>query len=234
MSDVVIIDPRVNLQVHNSADCFPIRRIYCVGRNYAAHAREMGADPSREQPFFFCKPQDAVVPAQWPDEEVLIQYPPQTQDLHYEVELVIAIGQAGRDISATCAWDHVWGYTVGLDMTRRDLQRAAKDKGHPWELAKAFDQSAPVGLLVPLKGQGSLLKGRILLELEGQVKQLADISDMIWSVPEIIHHLSCYFELKPGDLIFTGTPEGVGSVQPGQSLRASVEGAPALNVCITN
>jgi fumarylpyruvate hydrolase len=206
--------PIPTVPVAGSADSFPVRRIYCVGRNYAAHAREMGSDPDRDPPFFFCKPADAVVPV-LPGTTVDLPYPSQTANYHHEVELVVAIGKRGRDIAAADAGSHVWGYTVGFDMTRRDLQFALRDKGRPWELGKAFDQSAPIAPLVPVSRCGHPATGRIWLEVNGKLKQQGDLADLIWSVPETIAHLSKYFELVSGDLIFTGTPEGVGPVVKG-------------------
>lgn len=210
---------------------FPVRRIYCVGRNYAAHVREMGFDPSREPPFFFCKPADAVVPAAR-DPGAVIAYPPQTKELHFEIELVAAIGRAGANISAQHAHEHIWGYATGIDMTRRDLQIAARDKGRPWELGKGFDQSAPVSPLRDAKTIGHPSRGAIWLQVDGQDRQRSDLTNLIWSVPEIVANLSTFFELQPGDLIFTGTPEGVGPVQRGQTLTGGIESVGELHVRI--
>jgi fumarylpyruvate hydrolase len=217
--------------VAGSADGFPVRRIYCVGRNYAAHAREMGSDPDRDPPFFFCKPADAVVPV-LPGTTVDLPYPSQTANYHHEVELVVAIGKRGRDIAAADAGSHVWGYTVGFDMTRRDLQFALRDKGRPWELGKAFDQSAPIAPLVPVSRCGHPATGRIWLEVNGKLKQQGDLADLIWSVPETIAHLSKYFELVPGDLIFTGTPEGVGPVVKGDLVTGGIDTIGELSIRI--
>ena len=217
--------------VAGSADSFPVRRIYCVARNYAAHAREMGGDPERDPPFFFCKPADAVVPVA-PDSMADVAYPPETTNYHHEVVLVVAIGKRGRNISVDAANEHVWGYAVGLDMTRRDLQFALRDKGRPWELGKAFDQSAPIAPLVPAGRSGHPTRGRVWLTVNGKLKQEGDLADMIWSVPETIAHLSKYFELAPGDLIYTGTPEGVGPVVRGDTLEGSVEGIGDLSIRI--
>jgi fumarylpyruvate hydrolase len=217
--------------VAGSADGFPVRRIYCVGRNYAAHAREMGSDPDRDPPFFFCKPADAVVPV-LPGTTVDLPYPSQTANYHHEVELVVAIGKRGRDIAAADAGSHVWGYTVGFDMTRRDLQFALRDKGRPWELGKAFDQSAPIAPLVPVSRCGHPATGRIWLEVNGKLKQQGDLADLIWSVPETIAHLSKYFELVPGDLIFTGTPEGVGPVVKGDLVTGGIDAIGELSIRI--
>jgi fumarylpyruvate hydrolase len=217
--------------VAGSADGFPVRRIYCVGRNYAAHAREMGSDPDRDPPFFFCKPADAVVPV-LPGTTVDLPYPSQTANYHHEVELVVAIGKRGRDIAAADAGSHVWGYTVGFDMTRRDLQFALRDKGRPWELGKAFDQSAPIAPLVPVSRCGHPATGRIWLEVNGKLKQQGDLADLIWSVPETIAHLSKYFELVSGDLIFTGTPEGVGPVVKGDLVTGGIDTIGELSIRI--
>ena len=212
-----------SLPVAGSADRFPVRRIYCVGRNYAAHAREMGADPDREPPFFFTKPADALV-----QDGDTIPYPPQTADLHHEVELVVAIRHGGRDITVEAALDHVFGYAVGLDMTRRDLQQAAKDKGRPWDMAKGFDHSAPIGSLVPALTIGHPAAAAIRLSVNGAVRQQADIADMIWSVAETIAHLSGLVDLAPGDLIMTGTPEGVAAVVPGDLMLGEIAGIGTL------
>jgi fumarylpyruvate hydrolase len=217
--------------VAGSADSFPVRRIYCVGRNYAAHAREMGSDPDRDPPFFFCKPADAVVPvAQGATGE--IAYPPQTANYHHEVELVVAVGKGGRNIAASAANAHVWGYAVGFDMTRRDMQFALRDKGRPWELGKAFDQSAPIAPIVPATHCGHPAAGRIWLAVNGKTKQEGDLGDLIWSVPETIAHLSKYFELAAGDLIFTGTPEGVGPVLKGDTVTGGIDGLGELSIRI--
>ncbi|MDP1982036.1 MAG: fumarylacetoacetate hydrolase family protein [Sulfuritalea sp.] len=232
MSYVIPPAPIPAVPVAGSADSFPVRRIYCVGRNYAAHAREMGSDPDREPPFFFCKPADAVVPASTGG-TAEIAYPAQTANFHHEVELVVAIGKRGRDIAADLANEYVWGYAVGFDMTRRDLQFALRDKGRPWELGKAFDQSAPITHIVPASRCGHPTAGRVWLTVNGKLKQQGDLADLIWSVPETIAHLSKYFELYPGDLIFTGTPEGVGPVVKGDELKGGVDGIGELTVRIT-
>ncbi|MBK8118483.1 MAG: fumarylacetoacetate hydrolase family protein [Sulfuritalea sp.] len=231
MSYVIPPAPIPAVPVAGSADSFPVRRIYCVGRNYAAHAREMGSDPTREAPFFFCKPADAVVPVA-PGSTADVAYPPETANYHHEVELVVAIGKRGRNIAVDAANEHVWGYAVGLDMTRRDLQFALRDKGRPWELGKAFDQSAPIAALVPASRSGHPTRGRVWLTANGKMKQEGDLADMIWTVPETIAHLSKYFELAPGDLIYTGTPEGVGPVVRGDTLTGGVEGIGELSICI--
>ncbi|HYH22362.1 MAG TPA: fumarylacetoacetate hydrolase family protein [Azospirillum sp.] len=209
------------------SDPFPVRRIYCVGRNYAAHAREMGADPDREPPFFFMKPADAVVA-----DGGAVPYPPATQNLHHEVELVVAIGRGGKDIPVDTALEHVFGYAVGLDMTRRDLQNAAKKEGKPWDMGKGFDHSAPCGTIRRAADIGHPGKGAVRLTVNGELRQQGDLSDLIWSVSETISYLSGLVELAPGDLIFTGTPEGVGPVVPGDRLDGSVEGVGTLAVTI--
>ena len=231
MSYVIPPAPIPAVPVAGSADSFPVRRIYCVARNYAAHAREMGGDPERDPPFFFCKPADAIVPVA-PGSTAEVAYPPETTNYHHEVELVVAIGKRGRNIAVDAANEHVWGYAVGLDMTRRDLQFALRDKGRPWELGKAFDQSAPIAALVPASRSGHPTRGRVWLTVNGKMKQEGDLADMIWTVPETIAHLSKYFELAPGDLIYTGTPEGVGPVVRGDTLTGGVEGIGELSICI--
>jgi fumarylpyruvate hydrolase len=215
--------------VAGSDRSFPVRRVYCVGRNYAAHAREMGFDPAREPPFFFCKPDNAIVPV--PAESTVgLPYPSQTAEYHHEIELVAAIGKAGRAIPVPRANEHVWGYAVGLDMTRRDLQLKLRDKGRPWELGKAFDLSAPIAPLQPAERVGHPARGAIWVQVDGQDRQRSDIAMLIWSVPEIVANLSTYFELRPGDLIFTGTPEGVAGVQRGQTLHGGIDGLGELEV----
>ncbi len=218
------------LPVAGSDYGFPVRRIYCVARNYAEHAREMGAS-GREAPFFFAKPADAVlsVPA---GTTGTMAYPSRTADLHHEIELVAAIGRGGRDIEVAVAADHVFGYAVGLDMTRRDLQSELKKQGRPWDVAKGFDQSAPIGPIHPAASIGHPRRGAIRLDVNGVERQRGDLADMIWSVAEIVAALSGYFELQPGDLVFTGTPAGVGAVARGDRLDGSVEGLGNLSVLI--
>lgn len=206
---------------------FPIRRIFCVGRNYAAHAREMGRDPDREPPFFFCKPADAVAM----DGET-IPYPPQTEDLHHEAELVVAIGTGGTDIPEDRALTHVWGYALGNDLTRRDLQAAAKKLGRPWDWGKGFDRSAVIGPIVPAAEAGHPAAGAIRLTVNGALRQEGDLSEMIWSVPEVISILSRTMALQPGDLIMTGTPAGVGALVPGDVCVVEVEGFAPLTTVI--
>lgn len=222
--------PPPGVPVFGSDDVFPVHRIFCVGRNYEAHAREMGAT-TRETPFFFMKPADAVVAV--PDKTTgRIVYPGKTANLHHEVELVVAIGKDGANIAKAQAHDHIWGYAIGLDMTRRDLQQAAKDKRHPWECGKAFDQSAPIGPIHPAATTGMPTRGAIWLDVDGQRRQTGDLSDLIWTVEEIVEHLSGLFALRRGDLIFTGTPEGVGPVQAGECMVCGIEGLGELAVCV--
>jgi fumarylpyruvate hydrolase len=211
------------LPVAGTDDLFPVRRVYCVGRNYAAHAREMGGDPTREPPFFFMKPADALQPVA-DGAAVDHPYPPKTGNYHFEIEMVVALAKGGRDIPVSQALDHVFGYAVGLDMTRRDLQDEAKQLRRPWELGKAADLSGPLGPIHPVAAVGHLANGTISLTVDGAIKQKADLSDMIWSVAEQIAYLSTYFELAPGDVIFSGTPDGVGAVTQGQTMIGAVEG----------
>jgi fumarylpyruvate hydrolase len=216
--------------VFGSTDLFPIHRVYCVGRNYEEHAKEMGFS-GREPPFFFCKPADAVMPVAEGATGVM-PYPPATNNLHHEIELVVAIGKRGRDIAAADAPSFTWGYAVGLDMTRRDLQGEAKKQGRPWEVGKAFDQSAPISPIRPVARSGLITQGRIVLKVNGAERQASDVGKLIWNVNETIEHLSKYFELAPGDLIFTGTPEGVAAVVRGDVLEGTVEGVGSLKVRI--
>lgn len=206
---------------------FPIERVFCVGRNYAAHAREMGRDPDREPPFFFTKWASAVVPT-----GSTITYPPATKNYHYEVELCAAIGKAGADIKPAAALEHIFGYCVGLDMTRRDLQLEARSQGRPWDTGKNFDDSAPLGLIHRIEDVGHPAKGAIRLTVNGDVKQDADLSDLIWPVDDVIAFLSALYPLRPGDLIMTGTPAGVGPVVPGDRLVGSIEGLSPVEVRI--
>lgn len=206
---------------------FPVRRIFCVGQNYAAHAREMGHDPERSAPVFFTKPSDAILP-----NGSVMPYPPGTSNLHHEIELVVALNLGGANIPVDQANDYIFGYAVGLDMTRRDLQTQARDKGMPWDMAKGFDHSAPISALTPEMYTGVIAKGKIELTVNGETRQSADLGDMIWSVPEIIHELSKLVELAPGDLIFTGTPAGVGPVVKGDKLEATIAGLEPLIITI--
>jgi fumarylpyruvate hydrolase len=214
-------EPQVAVPVVGTDAVFPVRRIYCVGRNYAAHAREMGAD-ERDPPFFFCKPDNAIVVCP-PGRAVDVAYPGLTNDYQHEIELVAAIGKAGQNIAAAHAQEHVFGYAVGLDMTRRDLQGQMKKQGRPWEIGKAFDRSAPIGPIHPAAASGHPKRGALWLQVDGQDRQRSDIGLLIWSVPETIAQLSTLFELQPGDLIYTGTPEGVGAVVRGQTLRGGID-----------
>jgi fumarylpyruvate hydrolase len=213
----------VSIEVRGSDKRFPVRRIYCVGRNYRAHVEEMGGTVDRDPPIFFQKPTDAVVPS-----GATIPYPTITQNFHFEVELVMVIGKGGRSIPEASALDHVWGYAVGLDMTRRDIQ----GDGKPWEIGKSFDQSFPVGAISPVSEIGHITKGAIKLTVNGETKQESDIDLLIWKLPEIIARLSEYFELRPGDVILTGTPHGVGPVVPGDRLVGTIAGLAPLEVAI--
>jgi fumarylpyruvate hydrolase len=206
---------------------FPVRRIFCVGRNYAEHAREMGHDPDREPPFFFTKPADALVISG--DDT---PYPPATGDLHHEIELVVAIDREAAAIAAADALDHVWGYAAGIDLTRRDLQAEAKKLGRPWDMAKGFDASAPIGDLAPASRIGHPASGRLTLAVNGSIRQNGDIADMIWSVPEAIAYLSGLVTLMPGDLVFTGTPAGVAAVVRGDRLEGVIEGIGSVGTTI--
>lgn len=232
MTDFVFPAPQQpSVAIQGSSQRFPVHRIYCIGRNYEAHVREMGHDPERSPPIFFCKPADTVLE---PDASGVIPfpYPSATQDVHYEAELVVAIDKGGRDISPLDARSHVFGYAVGLDMTRRDLQRAAAKAGQPWETGKAFDASAPLGAIVSAKDCGHLAAGEISLTVNGAVRQRADLKQLIWAVEDIIAELSLLFELQPGDLIFTGTPEGVGTVGPGDRMVCSIEKLGQIHVTV--
>ena len=202
---------------------FAVHRIYCVGRNYAAHAREMGVDPDREAPFFFAKPADAIV-----QNHARIPYPTRTSNFHHEIELVVAIGKGGRNIAAAQALEHVYGYAVGNDFTRRDLQSDAKDHGRPWDTSKGFDRSAAITAITPAAQSGHLRSGRIWLQVNGQMRQQADLSELIWSVPEIVAELSTFFELQPGDLIYTGTPAGIGALKQGDRIEGGIDGLDEL------
>jgi fumarylpyruvate hydrolase len=217
--------PRVpvpSIAISGSELLFPVRRVYCVGRNYAEHAREMGGDPQRELPFFFSKPADALVPSGW-----RLPYPVKTSDLHHEVELVIALLKGGANIHAADAPSMIFGYAVGIDLTRRDLQAEAKKTGRPWDMAKGFDHSAPIGALTRGLPPPS---GSITLTVGDKVRQTGDLKDMIWSVAEIIAALSTYVELAPGDLIFTGTPAGVGPIQRGETVRGMIAGTEPIEI----
>lgn len=223
MSDYVFA-PAMPAVPTRGAGLFPVRRIYCVGRNYAEHAREMGHDPNEAPPFFFGKPADALL-----TDGADMPYPSQTADLHHEIELVAALGSGGRDIAVDQALTHVWGYAAGIDMTRRDVQGKAKSGGRPWDMAKGFDHSAPIGLLAPVSSLGGHpTHGRITLTVNGALRQEGDIAQMIWDLPHVIAELSRWVELKAGDLIFTGTPAGVGAVGAGDVLEGEIEGVGAV------
>jgi fumarylpyruvate hydrolase len=225
MNYVIDFPGVVTLPVVESNKAFPVGRIYCVGRNYAEHAREMGHDPDREPPFFFMKPADAIVP-----HGATIPYPQMTKDVHHEIEMIVAIGKGGANIPVDKALDHVFGYGVGLDMTRRDLQGEAKKMGRPWEMGKAFDNSAPCTALKTVAMVGHPAKGAIWLKVNGEVKQKGDLSELIWNVPETISYLSHLITLRPGDIIMSGTPAGVGPIKPGDKLEGHVEGVGDLMV----
>jgi fumarylpyruvate hydrolase len=209
---------------------FAVHRIYCVGRNYAEHAQEMGFT-GREPPFFFLKPADSVVPVPF-GETGQIDYPSATSDFHHEIELVVAIGIGGRDIAAADAARHIWGYAVGLDMTRRDRQSEMKKQGRPWSIGKAFDQSAPISPIVPIARTGELTKGAITLTVNGQTRQKGDLAELIWNVNETIEQISRAWALQPGDLIYTGTPAGVAAVVRGDVMEGHVAGLPSLRVAV--
>lgn len=219
--------PLPTVAVSGTKARFPVRRIFCVGRNYAAHAREMGRDPDREPPFFFLKPADTVV-----DDGASVPYPPETSNFHHEIELVVAIGRGGADIPVERALDHVWGYAVGIDLTRRDLQLQAREQGRPWDWGKGFDLSAPIAPLRPVSKAGHPASGRIWLAVDGQVKQDSDISKLIWPVPDIIATVSRSMELRPGDLVMTGTPEGVGPVQRGETMTGGIDGIGEIRIAV--
>ncbi len=227
MSQVVPPPAAVEIPVKGGGT-FPVRRIYCVGRNYVEHAKEMGFT-GREPPFFFMKPADAIVYVP-PGSTGELPYPSGTRDLHHEIELVAAIGTGGRDIKAADAMKHVWGYAIGLDMTRRDLQGEAKKLGRPWEVGKAFDRSAPIGMMVPAAQVGDVTQAPITLKVNGQVRQSSTISKLIWNIAETIEHLSALWELAPGDLIYTGTPEGVAAVKHGDLMEGEIPGVGTLKV----
>ena len=225
MAYVIATSETPSVAVAGTADRFPVRRIYCVGRNYAAHSREMGHDPEREPPFFFQKPADVLVP-----EDGEFPYPSASGNVHYEMELVVALGTGGDNIPAEQALEHVYGYAVGLDMTRRDLQNASKDMGRPWESGKAFEHSAPCSRIYPVSQVGHPSTGKIWLTVNGETKQEADLADMIWDVPHVIAYLSELFTLQPGDLIYTGTPAGVGPIQRGDVMRGGVENVGEIEI----
>ncbi len=227
MTEYVVAPPAISaVPIKGSSAMFPVRRIFCVGRNYAEHAIEMGSDPTREPPFYFAKPADALV-----INDADMPYPSASKSLHHEMELVVAIGVGGSDIGVADALQHVWGYCSGLDMTRRDIQNEAKKTGRPWDMGKGFDHSAPMGALVPAAGVDPS-KGKIELRVNGKVTQTSDLSKLIWSVPEVISNLSHLVRLEPGDLIMTGTPEGVAAVVKGDVLEGFVEGVGSVKTKI--
>jgi fumarylpyruvate hydrolase len=219
MVDYVIPPPAIAAVPVAGGGAFPVRRVFCVGRNYADHAREMGSDPDREPPFFFMKPADALLTG-----GADMPYPPQSSDLHHEMELVVALGAGGADIAEADALRHVWGYAAGLDMTRRDLQGQAKKEGKPWDMGKGFDHSAPIGLMVPAEKVGHPADAAIVLKVNGKVRQSSDLKHLIWSIPETIAYLSRLVTLAPGDLIYSGTPAGVAAVVRGDLLEGEVAG----------
>jgi fumarylpyruvate hydrolase len=223
MTSYVFVPPPVpSVAIDGAVERFPVHRIYCVGRNYAEHTREMGGDPRRDAPFFFGKPADAVVA-----DGATVPFPSRTANFHHEIELVVALGRGGRDIAADRALEQVFGYAVGNDFTRRDLQHAAREKGQPWDTCKGFDHSAAVGSIRPVV-RGHVLRGRIWLSVNGALRQQADVGDMVWKVPEIIAELSTFFELRAGDLIFTGTPSGVGPLARGDRVEGGIEGLSSI------
>ncbi|MCG2576640.1 fumarylacetoacetate hydrolase family protein [Dechloromonas sp. XY25] len=224
--------PVSSLPIAGTDARFPVRRIFCVGRNYAEHAREMGATDQaegREPPFFFAKPADALVAG---DGELAVKYPSLTQNLHHEIEMVVALGAGGENITVDAAAGMIFGYAVGLDLTRRDIQARAKEKSHPWDMSKGFDQSAVAGVINPVAACGHPASGRIWLNVNGQLRQQGDLSDMLWKVPDIIANLSTMVRLEAGDLIYSGTPAGVGPLQRGDVLEAGVDGVGGLRARI--
>jgi fumarylpyruvate hydrolase len=227
METVIPIPAMSAIPVHGSPAVFPVRRIYCVGRNYAEHAREMGNDPRVDPPFFFGKPNDAVVPGGGD-----IAYPPLTSNFHHEVELVVALSKGGRDIPVSEAEGCIFGYAVGIDLTRRDLQAKSKEKGQPWDTAKGFDRSAPVSPITPVSAGGHREAGAIWLSVNGVEKQRGDLAQMTWQVPEVIAHISRFVALAPGDLIFTGTPAGVGPIVRGDRVRCGIDGLGELEIVV--
>jgi fumarylpyruvate hydrolase len=223
---VVDLAPLPAVPVLGTRRIFPVRRLYCVGRNYAEHSREMGGDPKREKPFFFQKAPDSIVT------DGVFPYPPHTADVHHEIELVVALKAGGQNIPAAKAKDIIYGYATGLDMTRRDLQAEAKKQGRPWEAAKAFDRAAPLSAITPIEQSGFLVKGAITLDVNGERRQTGDLADMVWPVADIIAELSQLFLLQPGDLIFTGTPAGVGAVKRGDRLHGEIARLAPLDVTV--
>lgn len=226
LADLVIPAPApVTLPVRDSTKRFPVRRIWCIGRNYADHALEMGFDPETEPPFFFSKPAEAIV-----QDGAALQFPVATADLHHEVELVVALASGGRNLNPETALEHVFGYAVGLDLTRRDLQAEAKAKGRPWDLAKGFDESAPVGEINPVSHGGHPVEGAVTLDVNGERRQEGNLNQQIWPVNQALAYLSTFVELKAGDLLMTGTPAGVGAVTRGDSISCLIEGVGSLGI----
>lgn len=227
------VDPPVviGIPVAGQDALFPVRRVYCVGRNYADHALEMGIDPRAEEPFFFLKPADAVI-SSIGDTPISVAYPPGTRNLHHEVELVVAIGESGTNLPVETASRHIWGYAAGIDLTRRDLQLAMRGSGKPWEIGKTFERCAPVSAIIPIAQTGEITSGAITLDVNADRRQSSDLSKLIWSISEIVAKLSGLFTLEPGDLIFTGTPEGVSAIIPGDTLVAEVEKVGRVRVTI--
>ena len=230
MSYVFNPAPVVSVPVFGSALRFPVHRIYCVGRNYEEHAKEMGFS-GREAPFFFMKPADALVVVK-PGETGNMPYPTLTRNLHHEIELVVALGKGGKNIAAADAHKHIFGYAVGLDMTRRDLQNEMKKLGRPWSISKGFDHSAPIGAITPAADAPDIASAEILLQVNGEQRQRSQIAKLIWNISEVIEHLSAAWELQSGDLIYTGTPEGVGAVISGDSMNASITGLQSITVTV--
>ncbi|MCX7246367.1 MAG: fumarylacetoacetate hydrolase family protein [Burkholderiales bacterium] len=230
MSYVFNPAPVVSVPVFGSALSFPVHRIYCVGRNYEEHAKEMGFS-GREAPFFFMKPADALVVVK-PGETGNMPYPTLTRNLHHEIELVVALGKGGKNIAAADAHKHIFGYAVGLDMTRRDLQNEMKKLGRPWSISKGFDHSAPIGAITPAADAPDIASAEILLQVNGEQRQRSQIAKLIWNISEVIEHLSAAWELQSGDLIYTGTPEGVGAVVSGDSMNASITGLQSITVTV--
>jgi fumarylpyruvate hydrolase len=220
--------PHPTVPIAGSDDSFPVHRIYCIGQNYAAHAREMGVNPDRNPPVYFMKPADSVVPS-----GASVRYPPRTGNLHHEIEFVVAIGRGGSDIDVGRAAEHVFGYTVGIDLTRRDLQAAAKERGAPWDTAKSFEQAAPVSPIRKVEDIGHPDRSRIWLSVNGDLRQDGNLSELIWSVPEAIADLSTYYTLAPGDLLFTGTPAGVGPLNVGDRVSGGIEGVGEIEIEIS-
>ncbi|WP_434776985.1 fumarylacetoacetate hydrolase family protein [Neisseria sp. Ec49-e6-T10] len=231
--DYIFTPPEItSIPVFGTQKQFAVRHIYCVGRNYASHAREMGSDPNKEPPFFFMKPSDSIVCAQ-DNTSLSLPYPTKTQDFQHEVELVVALGKEANAVCVEEAKECIFGYAIGLDMTRRDLQTQMKAGGRPWEIGKAFDASAPISQIYPASEVGYPEQGQISIQVNGQLKQTGNLNEMIWSIPETISYLSQFFVLKAGDLIFTGTPEGVAPVKINDQLVAHIEGLGQLSVHIT-